>query len=70
MPVCWQWGHLSQLNPMEGKEEDFLVGSEFMPEEQAHKALETLGTPTARNWQSLPGLHGCGFYWFRVFISG
>lgn len=62
--------YLSQLNPMQGKEGDFLEGSEFVPEEQAHKALETLGAPTARNWQSLPGLHGCGFCWFGVFISG
>lgn len=62
--------YLSQLNPMQGKEGDFLGGSEFVPEEQAHKALETLGVPTARNWQSLPGHHGCGFCWFGVFISG
>lgn len=50
--------YLSQLNPMNGKEGDVLGGSEFVPEEQAHKALETLGVPTARNWQSLPGLRG------------
>lgn len=62
--------HLSQLNPMQGKEGDFLEGSEFVPEEQAHKALEALGVPTARKWQSIPGLHGCGFYWFGVFIRG
>lgn len=60
--------YLSQLNPMHGKEGDVLGGSEFVPEEQAHKALETI--PTARNWQSLPGLRGCGFCWFGVFISG